>query len=109
MISLVGCNNAGNVIQGSTGAPRNTIEQPQLMYNDTLYYFFATDLVEEIPDEYEKMGSIEGIDAERTPEKNFWASGIDMAVGQEIYACTKDTNEIYVKYNNSFRLFETRK
>ena len=32
-----------------TGYPSNEIDQPQIMYNDTIFYYWATGFDEELP------------------------------------------------------------
>lgn len=87
----------------STGYSSNEIEQPQIMYNDTIFYYWATGFDEELPNNYIYAGAVEEVDNETPPSENFVGSRID--VGQKIYADDKKSDTIYVEYENGYARF----
>ena len=86
-----------------TGYPSNEIDQPQIMYNDTIFYYWATGFDEELPNNYIYVGTVEEVDNETPPSENFVGSRID--VGQKIYADDKKSDTIYVEYENGYARF----
>ena len=86
-----------------TGYPSNEIDQPQIMYNDTIFYYCATGFDEELPNNYIYVGTVEEVDNETPPSENFVGSRID--VGQKIYADDKKSDTIYVEYENGYARF----
>ena len=86
-----------------TGYSSNEIEQPQIMYNDTIFYYWATGFDEELPDNYIYAGAVEEVDNETPPSENFVGSRIN--VGQKIYADDKKSDTIYVEYENGYARF----
>ncbi|MBE5925031.1 MAG: hypothetical protein E7271_11350 [Lachnospiraceae bacterium] len=105
---IIGCSNSTGSEQTSTGVERNKIEQTQVMYNGYIYYFLATDTLDIIPDVCEKVGEIEIVYVENVPDKDFSAAGVDLTVGEEIYAYEKNTQEIYVKFDDGYKKFERK-
>lgn len=87
-----------------TGVPRGEIWQPQLMYDDVIYYYFATGFNEPLPEGYELVGSVESVDNRNLPTENFEA--VRMSVGQEIYACESE-EAIFIQFTNGYARFET--
>lgn len=62
----------GNVTstgENSTGMDRGVIEQPQVMYNGKMYYYFATGRDEALPEGYEGAGVIDTVDRSDPPTK----------------------------------------
>lgn len=90
----------------STGLQRGVIEQPQVMYNGKMYYYFATGRDEALPDGYESAGVIDTVDRSDPPTKNYSAAGIDLKIGQEIYISKEEKNVIYLKYDSGYARFE---
>lgn len=86
-----------------TGYPSNEIDQPQVMYNDTIFYYWATGFDEELPDEYIYIGEVESIDNKEHPLKNYEGSRLE--IGQKIYANDKIPEIIYIKYENGYARF----
>ena len=86
-----------------TGYASDEIDQPQIMYNNSIYYYWATGRDEELPDNYTKVGSVETNDNLLPPSENFSGSRLD--VGQEIYANIHDADNIYVKYETGYARF----
>ena len=78
-------------------------DQPQIMYNDTIFYYWATGFDEELPNNYIYVGTVEEVDNETPPSENFVGSRID--VGQKIYADDKKSDTIYVEYENGYARF----
>ena len=86
-----------------TGYSSNEIEQPQIMYHDTVFYYWATGFDEELPNNYIYAGAVEKVDNETPPSENFVGSRID--AGQKIYADEKESDTIYVEYENGYARF----
>lgn len=122
MISIMACTacgNSGGDVSGangkgtstgetSTGLHRGVIEQPQVMYNGKMYYYFATGRDEALPEGYESAGVIDTVDRSDPPTKNYSAAGIDLEIGQEIYVSEAEKNVIYLKYDSGYARFERR-
>lgn len=120
MISIMACTacgNSGGDVSGdngkgtstgetSTGLHRGVIEQPQVMYNGKMYYYFATGRDEALPEGYESAGVIDTVDRSDPPTKNYSAAGIDLEIGQEIYVSEAEKNVIYLKYDSGYARFE---
>ncbi len=120
MISIMACTacgNSGRDVSGangkgtstgevSTGLHRGVIEQPQVMYNGKMYYYFATGRDEALPEGYESAGVIDTVDRSDPPTKNYSAAGIDLEIGQEIYVSEAEKNVIYLKYDSGYARFE---
>lgn len=49
---LCSCQTPKNTRTAPTGYSSDEIDQPQIMYNDTLFYYWATGFGEELPDDY---------------------------------------------------------
>lgn len=86
-----------------TGYEPGEIDQPQIMYNDKIYYYYWTGFDEELPENYEKVGTVIDVDNINFPQDNFY--GARVKKGQEIYSFESDLNCIYVKYTNGFARF----
>ncbi len=100
---LPGCQKKSDNNPTPTGHPSNEIDQPQIMYNDTIFYYWATGFDEELPNNYIYVGTVEEVDNEIPPSENFVGSRID--VGQKIYANDKKSDTIYVEYENGYARF----
>ena len=103
---LTACHNNEIDKKSQTGYETNEIEQPQIMYNDRIYYYGATGFDEKLPEGYMKAGVVEHVDNENPPSENF--SGARVDIGQEIYYSDNDGAMIYVGYENRFARFSLR-
>ena len=65
-----------------TGYPTEEVGQPQLRYNGTVYYYFATGFDEPLPKGYNLVGTVTDVDNTQAPEENLHGARVD--VGQEI-------------------------
>lgn len=81
-----------------TGLPNGYYEQPMIMYNGTLYRFYATGISESLPDGFEYAGTIQSYDGKNIPTEDFQATGTDLKIGQEIYSNPEKTDVIKVRY-----------
>lgn len=119
IMACTACGNSGEGVSGangnatstgenSTGMDRGVIEQPQVMYNGKMYYYFATGRDEALPEGYEGAGVIDTVDRSDPPTKNYSAAGIDLKIGQEIYISKEEKNVIYLKYDSGYARFERR-
>ena len=117
IMACTACGNSGEGVSGangnvtstgenSTGMDRGVIEQPQVMYNGKMYYYFATGRDEALPEGYEGAGVIDTVDRSDPPTKNYSAAGIDLKIGQEIYISKEEKNVIYLKYDSGYARFE---
>ena len=103
---LTACHSNNIDEKSQTGYEANEIEQPQIMYNDRIYYYGATGFDEKLPEEYRKAGVVEHVDNENPPSENF--SGARVDIGQEIYDSDNDESIIYVGYENGFARFSLK-
>lgn len=86
-----------------TGYGPGEIDQPQIMYNDAIYYYNWTGFDEKLPEYYVKVGTIVGVSNVNIPEDSF--CGAQVELGQEIYALDDNQDCIYVKYTKGFARF----
>lgn len=86
-----------------TGYAVGEIDQPQLMYDGRIYYYWATGFNETLPDDYNYVGCIDNISNEIEPIENF--SGCRLSKGQKIYANPDNDSVIYVQYEDGFARF----
>ncbi len=103
---LTACNNNDEGAKTPTGYASNEIEQPQLMYNDKIYYYWATGFDEELPEGYIKAGTVEHVDNENPPSENF--SGTRVDIGQEVYYSDSNNALVYVGYGNGYARFSLK-
>ena len=106
LFGLIGCVKKTEENITPTGYPTGEIQQPQIMYNEQIYLYFATGFDKPLPDGYMLVGTVESVDDTNGPEKDF--AGARVEVGQEIYADLKVSNLIYVKYEKGYAEFKTR-
>ena len=90
-----------------TGFPSEEVQQPQIMYNGQIYYYFATGFDEPLPDGYSSTGMIEVVDNDHAPESEYQGARVEM--GQEIYALPGVHDTIYIKYENGYARFSLKK
>lgn len=100
---LPGCQKKADNSAAPTGHASNEIDQPQVMYDDVVFYYWATGFDEKLPDGYECVGAVEKVDNENSPSENFSGSRVD--VGQKIYASEKNSGVIYLDYENGYARF----
>ena len=98
---LTACGKSDNAAT-STGYASNEIEQPQIMYNDEIYYYGATGFDEELPADCVKIGTVKHTDNKNAPTENF--SGARVDEGQELYY---GDNTLFVKYESGYARFLT--
>ena len=106
MLALVGCGQNEDPTT-PTGYPTGKIQQPQIMYNGQIYFYFATGFDEPLPDGYCCAGIVEIVDNENPPASE--CQGARVEVGQEIYALPGVHDTIYVKYENGYARFSIKK
>ena len=103
MLALVGCAQQKEEPAVPTGYPTGKIEQPQIMYNGQVYFYFATGFDEPLPDDYELAGSVSAVDNDNAPTVDFHGARVELA--QEVYASKANTETVYVKYENGYAQF----
>ena len=106
VLGLVGCGH-NEAPTTPTGYPTGKIQQPQIMYNGQVYYYFATGFGEPLPDGYGLVGSITVIDNDNEPTEDFHGSRVEL--GQEVYASESNAETVYVKYEKGYAQFAIRK
>lgn len=85
-------------LESSTGFENGIIDQPQVMYNGKIYYYFATGFDEELPADSEYVGAVLNVDNTKEPQNDF--DGVQLKEGQKIYVSEDDSNSsIYVEYD----------
>jgi len=90
-----------------TGYPSGTIQQPQIMYNGQVYFYFATGFEEPLPHGYALVGSIAGVDNEKGPTEEFHGARVEP--GQAVYASQTNPSAVYVEYEKGYAEFTVRK
>ena len=103
ILMLGGCEQQNEDTNRPTGYPAGKIQQPQIMYNGQIYFYFATGFDEPLPEGYALVGSITVVDNDKEPTEDFYGARVD--VKQEVYASEADTNTIYVKYEKGYAEF----
>ncbi|MCM1466886.1 MAG: hypothetical protein NC086_01965 [Alistipes sp.] len=94
-----------NRIQNPTGYPSDELDQPQIMYNDTVYYYYATGIDKEIPDDFSEVGSIKACDNENIPGENF--TGARVEIGKRVYA-SEEEEYLYIEFDSGYAKFYTQ-
>jgi hypothetical protein len=102
VLALLGCGQNDDPTT-PTGYPTGKIQQPQIMYNGQVYYYFATGFDEPLPDGYELVGSISAVDNDNEPTEDFHGSRVEL--GQEVYASASNAETVYVKYKKGYAKF----
>lgn len=85
-----------------TGVSSDEIDQPQIMYGDEVYYYFATGFDEALPEHYAYAGAVKDVDNKNPPGGNFSACRLEE--GQKVYADGDNTwslepNTVYTDWN----------
>lgn len=117
IVTLCGCGSKETVLttekepitESSTGVPSGQIEQPQIFYNGNLYKYYATGRDQKLPEGFEKVATIEVVDMTKVPTEHLYATGVDLSMGQAIYASETNDSKIYVEYDTGFAAFRTEK
>lgn len=94
--------------QASTGYPSGELQMEQVFYNNSLYYYMATGVEENVPDNLEYIGNIAEVDKQTVPTEDFYAGGHELVKGQKIYIVPNDDSKIYIEYEDGYRHFEKR-
>lgn len=85
-----------------TGYPAGQIDQPQIMYDGRIYYYWATGFDGAMPEDYSFAGEVERADNENLPAENF--AGCRVEEGQKIYA-KPESSCIYLEYEAGYAEF----
>ncbi len=91
---------------GVTGFPSDGVHQPQIMYNDNIYYYTATGFDKALPDTFTFVGSVAEVDNSSVPSSNWNGSLVE--IGQRIFADVDSNSIIYVEYTSGFAVFTLR-
>lgn len=86
-----------------TGYPLGSLQQPQIMYSGKVYFYFATGFDEPLPDGYELVGCITGVDNDNEPTADFHGARVEL--NQEIYASDENPSTVYLKYKKGYAQF----
>jgi len=105
VLALVGCGQNEDPTT-PTGYPTGKIQQPQIMYNGQVYFYFATGFDEPLPDGYELVGSISAVDNDNEPKEDFHGARVELE--QEVYASASNAETIYVKYEKGYAQFAVK-
>ena len=106
VLAMVGCIAIHKDPTTPTGYPTGKIQQPQIMYNGQVYFYFATGFDEPLPDGYALVGSIAVVDNDNEPTEDFHGARVELA--QEVYASEADTENVYVKYEKGYAQFSLK-
>lgn len=89
-----------------TGHPSGELQQPQIMYDGLIYYYFATGFDELLPAGYECVGEVAEVDNVNIPQNDFHGARVDLM--QEIYVLPGIHDTIYVKYDSGYARFSLK-
>ena len=106
VLSLAGCGHQNADSTTPTGYPTGKIQQPQIMYNGQVYFYFATGFDEPLPDGFELVGSISVVDNDNEPTEDFHGARVEL--GQEVYASEANADMVYMKYEKDYAQFAVR-
>lgn len=105
LCALSSCQTTNSSAVTPTGYASDEIDQPQIMYNNIIFYYWATGFDGELPDDYIYIGEVEEIDNKEQPSKNY--SGSRLEVSQKIYTNGEKPEIIYIKYENGYARFSS--
>ena len=105
VLALVGCGQNDDPTT-PTGYPTGKIQQPQIMYDGLLYFYFATGFDEDLPEGYELAGSVAGVNNDEEPTVDFCGARVEL--GQKIYTDQTNTDIIFVQYENGYARFSIK-
>lgn len=103
VLVLAGCDQQDEAASAPTGYPAGSIQQPQIMYNGRIYYYFATGFDEPLPDGFAFVGGITSVDHDSAPAVNLQGARVDLE--QAVYASEASADIIYVKYPKGYAKF----
>lgn len=89
-----------------TGYPSGELQQPQIMYDGLIYYYFATGFDEPLPAGYECVGEVAEVDNVSIPQNDFQGARVELL--QEIYVLPGIHDTIYVKYDDGYARFSLK-
>ena len=103
VLVMMGCTATNQNPTAQTGYPTGKIQQPQIMYNGQIYFYFATGYDELLPDGYELVGKISAVDNDNAPSSDLHGAIVEME--QAVYASKSNIDVIYVKYDKGYARF----
>jgi hypothetical protein len=103
VLALAGCDRQDEAASAPTGYPTGSIQQPQIMYNGRIYYYFATGFDEPLPDGFAFVGGISSVDHDSAPVENLQGARVEPE--QAVYASEASADIIYVKYQKGYAKF----
>ena len=106
IFAITACTTTNQNPAVQTGYPTGKIQQPQIMYAGQIYLYYATGYDEPLPDGYEFVGKITGVDNNTQPSTDFHGAIVEME--QDVYASKIDSDAIYVKYDKGYARFTTK-
>lgn len=89
-----------------TGYPSGELQQPQIMYDGLIYYYFATGFDEPLPDGYACVGEVAEVDNVNIPQNDFQGARVELK--QEVYASEANSDTIYLKYKQGYAQFTVK-
>jgi len=104
-LTLSSCRDTSFQSTENTGGISGEIEQPQIMYNQQVYYYYATGFNDVLPENYLKVGEVKAVNNKEKPTEDFMACRLD--IGQAIYANVEQdiSNPIYLQYEDGYAQF----
>ena len=77
----------------------------EIMYNQQVYYYYATGFNDVLPENYLKVGEVKAVNNKEKPTEDFMACRLD--IGQAIYANVEQdiSNPIYLQYEGGYAQF----
>ena len=104
-LTLSSCRDTSFQSTENTGGISGEIEQPQIMYNQQVYYYYATGFNDVLPENYLKVGEVKALNNKEKPTEDFMACRLD--IGQAIYANVEQdiSNPIYLQYEDGYAQF----
>ena len=86
-----------------TGVSEGQYEQPTIYFNGNLYSYNFQGRQSSLANQYVSIGSIENVDMYNMPTEDFHATGVDLQIGQEVYAETTDNpSVVFVEVGNEY-------
>ena len=81
------------------------VREQQLMYDGEIYYYNEMGFVDELPDDYEQVGTVKQTSDSKKPTEDF--HGCRVVVGQNVYAADDHPFEIYLEFESGYAKFTT--
>lgn len=107
VLTMAGCAILSEDPITPTGFPDGEIQQPQIMYNGIIYFYYATGFNEPLPYGFEYVGSLSAIDNQNEPAEDFCGARVEL--GQEVYASATNADTVYLKYDQGYAQFSIGK